>query len=201
MKRYLFIQLITVAVFFMATSFQTAFTRKWIILEDCSVKVNGTTNVNKFTCRIPEYTKPDTITWHSDAPDMAAGMSGTLALPVLSFDCDNRMMTNDLRKTLKAKAYPTLFIRFISMERYPVLKSSQECITGMVSIELAGVAKNIKVNYRISRDAQQVIHLVGNQTMNFTDFRLTPPKRLAGMVKADDKLNVEFRINFKAVKE
>jgi hypothetical protein len=46
-----------------------------------------------------------------------------------------------------------------------------------------------------------VIHLIGNQTILFTAFGLTPPRKLAGIIKADDKLNVEFYINFKLIKD
>ena len=192
------IYLIAILLCLAASSFETAFTHKWVVLKDCSVKVNGTTNVNKFSCSIPEYTQPDTISLRS-GNIAGLSMSGQLALPVLNFDCNNQMMTNDLRKTLKAKEFPKLYIRFLSMEKYPDLKAEAELITGIVNIELAGVVKKVKVNYRITTDAQQVIHLVGKQTVNFSDFNLKPPKRLAGMVRANDLLNVEFRVNFRIV--
>ena len=192
------IYLIAILLCLAASSFETAFTHKWVVLKDCSVKVNGTTNVNKFSCSIPEYTQPDTISLRS-GNTAGLSMSGQLALPVLNFDCNNQMMTNDLRKTLKAKEFPKLYIRFLSMEKYPDLKAEAELITGIVTIELAGVVKKVKVNYRITTDAQEVIHLVGKQTVNFSDFNLKPPKRLAGMVRANDLLNVEFRVNFRIV--
>ncbi len=172
---------------------------KWIILKDCTVRVNGSTNINKFSCSIPEYQRSDTLTCYRPGNEVPVVLSGRLALPVISFDCNNSMMTNDLRKTLKAKEFPSLNIYFISLEKYPELNHAQEPITGLVNIELAGISKKIEVNYRFSMDEQKIIHLVGTQTIRFSDFLLVPPRKLGGMIRADDRLDVIFRINFKRI--
>jgi hypothetical protein len=41
----------------------------------------------------------------------------------LGFDRRSKMITDDLRKTLKAEEYPTLAIRFLSLERTPGLQA------------------------------------------------------------------------------
>lgn len=174
---------------------------KWAILKDCTVKVNGSTNINKFSCSIPDYLRSDTLTCSRTGNDVPVALTGRLALPVISFDCGNNMMTNDLRKTLKAKEFPSLNIYFISLEKYPELTNTQESITGIVNIELAGVSKKIEINYRISMDEQKIIHLVGTQTIRFSDFALIPPRKLGGMIRADDRLDVVFRVNFKRISD
>lgn len=159
-----------------------------------TLKVDGTTNVNKFSCQAKDYHHPDTLTFYP-APQSVL-MSGCVKLPVMSFDCMNGAMTDGLRKALHAKEFPRLSITFLSLEKYPVLKSAEENIRGMVNIEMAGVSKKMTVNYRILMDDQQVIHLIGNQTILFTSFGLTPPRKLGGVIRADDQLQVEFHISF-----
>lgn len=170
---------------------------RWVILKDCSVKVNGSTNVNKFSCSINGYPNSDTLSLNTGA--MPLSMIGKLALPVSNFDCNNAMMTSDLRKTLKAKEFPMLRISFVSLEKYPALQSAPERIKGVVNVELAGVNKRTEVNYSVSADNQKIIHLIGTQTLHFSDFNLTPPRKLGGMIRANNELDVEFRINFKAI--
>lgn len=164
-----------------------------------SLKVDGTTNVNKFSCQVKDYNHPDTLTFYP-APQ-SVQMSGSVKLPVMSFDCMNGAMTDGLRKALNAREFPRLSITFLSLEKYPVLKSAEESIRGTVNIEMAGVSKKIAVNYRILMDDQQVIHLVGNQTILFTSFGLIPPRKLGGMIRTDDQLQVEFHISFKVLKD
>lgn len=171
---------------------------KWVILKDCSVKVNGSTNVNKFSCSINGYPNADTLLFNNNAA-MPLAMAGTLSLSVNSFDCQNAMMTSDLRKTLKAKEYPALRISFVSLEKYPALNAGQEHIKGIVNIELAGAVKRTEVQYVISADQQKTIHLIGTQTIRFSDFNLTPPRKLGGMIKANNELDVEFRMNFRLI--
>lgn len=173
---------------------------KWAILKDCTVKVNGSSNVNKFSCSIPDYPDPDTLTCYKKGTnDMPVVLSGRMSLPVINFDCQNSMMTSDLRRTLKAKEFPKLVISFLSLGKYPELKADQEDIVGTVNIELAGVSKKISIYYKISMDDQKIVHLTGSQTIHFSDFNIVPPRKLGGMIRTNDKLDVTFHINFRVV--
>ena len=172
---------------------------KWVVLKGCTLKIAGSTNVNKFRCEVKGYANPDTLQFYNNDKGYAISITGSLALPVFSFDCNNNMMTNDLRKTLKANEFPMLRISFLSLRKYPDLAVLQENIDGTVCIILAGRAKTFIVNYRISMDDDGVIHLTGNQTVRFSDFGLDPPRRMGGAVKAKDKLDVEFKINFRMI--
>jgi len=188
-------------VYIAAASGPSDYKKKWLILKECTVRVNGSTNVNKFTCTVPAYPNSDTLTClikNSNNPVVI--MNGHMAFPILSFDCVNTMMTKDLRKTLKEKEFPIFGIHFISLERYPVLKSTQESITGIVNIELAGVKKQLEINYKISMDDQGIIQLTGTQSIHFSDFNLAAPRKLGGMIRANDRLDVEFIIKCRVVK-
>jgi hypothetical protein len=167
---------------------------KWVMLKGSSLRVNGTTNVNKFSCLVKDYANPDTLVFYQNQ-----SMSGSVSLPVLSFDCMSGPMTEGLRKALNAKVFPRLNITFVSLDKYPALKSTEEVVSGIVYIELAGKSKKINVNYSISMDDQKVIHLIGKQTITFSEFGLTPPRKLGGMIRTEDQLNVEFHLNFKAI--
>ena len=169
---------------------------KWVVLKGSSLRVNGTTNVNKFSCLVKDYANPDTLVFYQNQT-----MSGSVSLPVLSFDCMSAPMTEGLRKALNVKTFPRLNISFVSLNKYPALKSTEEVVSGTVYIELAGKSRKINVNYTIFMDDHQVIHLIGKQTITFTAFGLTPPRKLGGMIKTDDQLDVEFHLNFKAIKD
>jgi hypothetical protein len=173
--------------------------QKWVISESSSLAVNGTTNINKFTCDIVAYDQADTLTLNRARADKDISLSGTIGLKVQSFDCHNSMMTHDLRKTLKEKEYPRLYIHFINLKEFPELTTHPSAITGMVNIELAGVTKRFEINYQVSVNDKKVIHLLGSRDINFSDFNLTPPRKLGGMIKTNDKLNVVFHLKIKVI--
>jgi len=191
-------------VFLLITSFvvplnlnKASGTKRWLVNENSSLCVNGTTNINKFACDIPSYGHTDTLTVSKGEKEVA--LSGTISLNIKSFDCHNSIMTADLRKTLKEKQFPQLHITFLSLSKLPELKAEPAFITGMVNIEIAGVSKRFEVNYQVTEDAQNIIHLGGARNINFSDFNLIPPRKLGGMIKTRDKLSVEFHLNMKAM--
>lgn len=174
-------------------------TTRWMVSESSSLSVNGNTNINKFTCDIPNYNQADTLIVYKNKVVKGVVLSGCINLNIQSFDCHNGIMTHDLRKTLNEKQYPQLHISFLTLNKLPEISSQPEMITGMVDIELAGTRKRMEVNYQISEDAKKTIHLLGSRDINFSDFNLTPPRKLGGMIKTEDKLKVAFHLKMKAM--
>jgi hypothetical protein len=169
----------------------------WVVLQGSSLTVNGSTNINTFQCVIPNYSMPDTVSLlRSSQKGVQLPMNGRLNLNVEDFDCHNKMMTSDLRKTLKAKTYPVLTVRFVSVNGFPDLKNPAK-ITGIVDITLAGVTKRFEINYLFSSEEKQQIQLKGDQLIHFSDFNLTPPSKLGGVIKAKNELKVEFILHLK----
>ena len=118
----------------------------------------------------------------------------------LSFDCHKAMMTHDLRKTLKAKKYPQLHIKFLTLNKLPELSGKSQLINGDVEIEIAGIKKQYIINYQISKDTDDIIiNLLGSRELNFSDFNLIPPRKLGGIIKTKDQLTVAFHLKMKAV--
>jgi len=173
-------------------------TKKWMINENSTLTVNGSTNINTFACDVPAYGQVDTLTIKPKA-DKSIILSGKIDLKIQSFDCHNSIMTHDLQNTLKAKQFPCLHISFLSLSELPELTARPKSITGLVRIELAGVLKQFEINYQVSADAQKTIHLVGTRDLNFSDFNLVPPRKLGGIIHTNDKLNVVFHLKMTAI--
>ncbi|MFD2873726.1 YceI family protein [Mucilaginibacter ximonensis] len=169
--------------------------KRWLVSQNSSLNVNGSTNVNRFTCVIPACPGKDTLTVNLDKSDQPVGLTGRIGLPVSSFDCHLSAMTRQLRETLKEKQFPALYIRFLTLSRLPQITDVPTQVNGLVEIEIAGVTRRFEISYQLNRDRQQVIHLKGTHMVNFSDFNLKPPTKLGGMIKTKDALNVDFQLN------
>ena len=170
---------------------------KWVITKSGSLSVTGSTNVNTFSCLVPNYNHPDTINVYQNKSTVK--LSGEIKLNVNTFDCHNAMMTAQLRKTLKGSQFPFIHVRFISLRKFPSLNLQTEIIKGIVEIELANVTKRYEIDYEFSVDQQKIIHLMGKHEVNFSDFNLTPPSKLGGMIKTNDQLEIEFQLLLKEI--
>lgn len=174
---------------------------KWVVQRGGTLKVDGSTNINKFSCKINDYSSPDTILIFKgdQGKEIQLPMTGKLALDIKSFNCGNAVMTADLRKTLKAKEFPHLTIQFLSLSKLPEVGRVSNDINGWVEIGLAGVKKRFLVQYTFSSSNKNTFHLKGVQNVNFSDFNLTPPRKLGGMIKANERLDVEFQLDLAAI--
>lgn len=173
---------------------------KWVLTKKCTFKVVGSTNINKFSCSIPENAKPDTLSFYDDHKLDLVRISGSMSLDVMKFDCNHPVMTSDLRKTLKVKLYPKIVIKFLSLSKYPELFDREETLKGVVTIELAGVLKKFEVDYKYVMGRNGDLTLLGARDVNFSDFNIMPPRKLGGMIKTNNKLKVEFLLNIKILK-
>ena len=114
---------------------------KWVITQNSSLSIIGSTNVNKFSCAILNYPKTDTITINQDIANENLMLSGVLSLNIKNFECNNVMMTHQFRKTLKQEEFPLLYITFLSLKEFPNPNQKINLIKGFVAIKIAGVIR------------------------------------------------------------
>ncbi|MBA4139362.1 MAG: hypothetical protein H0X70_02490 [Segetibacter sp.] len=126
-------------------------------------------------------------------------LSGELQMDVLSFNCHSSLITRDLRKTLKAEEYPKFIIRFLSIKSMPALQDKSELIKGWIEVELAGVVKRFELCYLFSKEGAGNIKLNGGRSFCFSDFKLSPPRKLAGLVKIKDDFDVNFQLILRSI--
>ncbi|WP_316766438.1 YceI family protein [Pedobacter frigiditerrae] len=189
--------LTAILLIFLLTSFKTSYTTanrasRWVISENSSLSVNGTTNINKFSCAILQYPKTDTVTVAQDKNNKIV-LSGLLNIEVKNFDCSNMMMTKQLLKTLQDEKFPILRIKFLSLKETPSLDQGKSFIKGNVEIVIAGVAKRFEICYQLKMKNNS-LELIGLQPINFSDFNLSPPKKMGKLIQAKDQLIVAFSL-------
>jgi len=169
---------------------------RWEVQKNSTIRVDGESNINSFRCDIEAYYQADTIfCYDGGGISDAVKLKGSLKIDLFNFDCHSRMITSDMRKTLKADAYPKLVIHFMSLDRLPVFDGNTDIMKGWVNIELAGVTKKFEILYSFIKTGSSPILLNGGRTFHFSDFNLTPPRKLGGMIRIKDEFSVHFRLN------
>ncbi len=185
-------------ILMMAASLRPQGTVRWAVQQNSNLNVQGSSNVNRFTCSIKSIGACDTLTVNSSTGSGVA-LRGCIKMDVMSFDCHNGLIQRDLRKTLKAEEYPKMTIRFLSLKKMPLLNRQSENITGWVEVELAGAKKVMEINYAFQTNAAGQILLNGGKKFCFSDFKLEPPRKMAGLVKIRDEFDVHFQLVLKRV--
>ncbi|HQW10609.1 MAG TPA: YceI family protein [Saprospiraceae bacterium] len=168
---------------------------KFVTIPGSFLDVRGSTNINNFTCGVHNYSGTDTLTFQV-AP-ATANIKGTVLIQVEGFDCKLRGMTADLKRTLKSDRYPYLKMTFSNLKSAPSLTRA-EVIEGAVNITLAGVTKMFTINFQIQGN-QNDLTISGKRIVSFSDFKLTPPAKVGGMIQTNQELLVEFYLKLKKI--
>ena len=170
---------------------------KWIIEKNSNLSIQGRSNVNSFQCDVKEYLRADTILFYKDDQQQQFTVKGGLIINVDGFDCHQRYMTGDLRKTLKAQEYPQLKINLLSIGNFTAANKN---VKGTMAITLAGITQRMEIDYSVQTSNDGNLHLNGSRQVLFSDFGLTPPHKLAGLIKVEEQINVQFELILRAFK-
>jgi hypothetical protein len=127
---------------------------------------------------------------------------GTLRVEIKDFDCRNGVMTSEFKHTVKYQEHPQLIINFLSLDRLPGDATgsgtaglvNSATLKGWVEVELAGVCRKFEICYNSCRRGDNNLELIGVRTVGFSDFGLQAPRKMGGLVRVNDELNVQFRL-------
>jgi hypothetical protein len=121
-------------------------------------------------------------------------------MDILSFDCNSSMITKDLRKTLKSRSVSNIQYRFLSLQSMPALQHSTELIKGCLESGTGRSGKrNLKCIIHSLQSVQAYIRLTGSHKFCFSDFKLSPPRKMAGLIKIKDEFDVNFQLVLRGI--
>jgi hypothetical protein len=167
-----------------------------IVQPASAIFIDGKSNVNKFRCTSDQYDGKDTLVLKT-VNHKTVFVRGQVKLNAAGFDCGMKPITNDFAETINVEKFPFITIEFISFEEVPHYTSTQERFKSKMKLTLASVSKTVEIKCGLQEDALGFIHLKGARNFTFSDFKLEPPKKMGGLIKVDEKLNVKFHLVLK----
>lgn len=158
------------------------------------VAVFGSTNVNNFKF---EYLEEISI----DKPVQVKQNSGTLRLSggiinlkVQAFDSGNGLINKDFRKMLLEDENPFIQVELIAL--MPNWQPNDVWREGKaeIMVNINQIIKKYTVSCKVENPGSLLIF--GRQKILLSDFGLTPPVRMMGMVKVNDWVDLDFSLRF-----
>ncbi len=187
MKTY--ITLLLALLFFSFTGNNTSKVQTVYITPDSFLYIKGTSNINTFTCvydaatlsrKIPVTYTETGNTMHFSNLEMKLKNNG--------FNCGNKMINKDFHELLQTEHYPTILFKLLS------IKKETGKMTAKVAIEIAGIKKHY--SFPINANGE-LAPLEGLLCLNITDFDLTPPKKMMGMIVVREDIEIVFGLDLK----
>ena len=186
-----------------------------------SIQLKGSSNVAKWQCKGTEIAVTMTIAAPIEkindvinrvengdiAPWMSNPAGGRLpqpdllvAIPISALRCTGGApMERDLSRALKANLFPDMVFRFEGLGSgvtHDIDRGHfRATITG--SLSLAGVSHDLSFTGVARRLSPTRFHLAATLPTRMTDFGISPPTALFGVIKASNDLSVHFDLIMK----
>ncbi len=187
------LQTILIAVLCMLPLLSFAQNGKAHLSNESKLSINGKSNVNDFKCESEHELQQESLEFDYHFEGDTINVDGvSLSLEISRFDCGKKAINRDFRSTLNYKQYPfiqiTLNKLMLATEENPVPKAAN------VTITIAGVERNYRVPLNSFTNTGKGISVDGNKTLYMSDFGLTPPSPLFGLVQVSDELDIVFEL-------
>lgn len=144
-----------------------------------AIEIIGKTNVNTFKC-----INKDVGSININFNRINAQNLPEIIVPVKDFDCHNRIMTRDLQSTVKMEEFPNFRIKFLSLSQV-----STGNYRANIEVRMMNRVKSYLVDFLLSSGT-----LYGKKGIKFSDFAISPPRRMGGMIVVNDNLNLSFSL-------
>ena len=161
------------------------------ISSESELRISGDTNINSFNCIFDPEELPESLNASYQKTDdkVLVFNSTSLKLNTKAFDCGSRPINRDFEALIKAEKYPFIYLNLEELK----LQSQNSALISL-NIEIAGIKKQYKVPVKIDNSKSNykgIIHL------NIDDFKLEPPKKIFGLIKVKEEIEIEFDLYFK----
>jgi len=100
-------------------------------------------------------------------------------------------LDQDMREALKVAQYPDIAFRLVSLEAKPAGEGDALSAIGMLTI--AGVEREVRFDLRAAANASTVT-VIADIPLLMTDYGITPPSAMLGLLKTDPQVTVSFEV-------
>ena len=129
------------------------------------------------------------------------GAKVNIRTPIDSLDCGSRRLERDLHRAVRAAEHPYVHFRFIGISHAALqYRTGQAVLTlqAEAELQLAGQQRLMDIDVNITIDDDDTIHFVMGRDLFMTDFNVTPPTALFGLIRVRDQFNFRFMFSLPA---
>ena len=154
--------------------------------------IEGRSSVNTFSCQVDTVHGRGQLTDVPSSTPTDAEPQATVQVPVRTFDCGKRRMTEDLYETLQAESHPTIRYELQSAEIVGADSASWHRIRARGTLTIAGTTRDVELTAYGQPLGEDRFRLCGSRNLQMSDFGIDPPTKLLGLIRVQDEIEVHF---------
>ncbi len=120
-----------------------------------------------------------------------------VTIPVQQIDCGLDGINRDMRDALKSKRFP--YVTY-SLDSYRLIgeQGLGHWVETTGKLTVAGVTKEVTIRLLGHPDQRKGMRITGHHKMDMTDYHITPPSPMMGLIKVNKHLDIHFDVYFRA---
>ena len=162
-----------------------------LTLSSARVSIEGTSNIHGYTASSTALTIAALDVDAADEDVLGRALEANairafeVVIPTTSLTSPRDGIDKNMHKALKAAEHPDIRFRLRSLD------AAAGTATGRLTI--AGVEKDVTLNVQVMRQAAG-LGVTGTTSLMMTDYGVTPPKAMLGMLKTNPKVTITFEL-------
>lgn len=172
-------------------------TRAPLAVDTARITISGTSNVHAYTAattnvRLVGAAVASTVTGANfwELVTKPGGLEGfEIAIGAATLSSPKEGLDKNMHKALKVTEHPDITFRLLRIEAGAAAGTLQ----AVGSLRIAGVAREVTLPIKTTLK-DSVLTVTGELPLLMTDFGITPPKAMLGMLKTDPKVVVSFEV-------
>lgn len=190
---------VTIGAALLLTASSFARERGALAVDTAKVTIDGNSNVHAWTAstttvRVTRVQLADSVAGATfwDAIALPGGLAAfEIAIPAATLKSPKDGLDKNMHKALNVKDHPDITFRLVRVERANPPAKAPGALRAVGVLKIAGVEKEVALDLTLEkRDASLAVK--GAVQLLMTDFGITPPKAMMGMLKTDPKVTVSF---------
>ena len=154
------------------------------------IVIMGETNINKFQLFLDSTTENE----KQEIVGKYENSAIIFTIPIERLKCKNQMILYDFHNLVNSEQHPSVKIRIEIDQFYQQIKEGKEGEPTELEVSLSGQTRKIKTNHSDIKHMSGFKTLSGNANVYLSDFLLEPPKKFMGLVRLNNKVNINFKI-------
>jgi polyisoprenoid-binding protein YceI len=164
-------------------------------LSAARVSITGTSNIHPFTASTTDVRMSRLVLAPADGDRLQAavkpGAVGAFGIVInaASLSSPKEGLDKNMHKALKTAQFPEITFTLSRIDA----AAAPDTLKAIGLLRIAGIEKEVAFDLKTAANASSIT-VIGEVPLLMTDYGITPPKAMLGMLKTDPKITVTFEI-------
>ncbi len=166
----------------------------YVLDKNYIVTIHGTSNHDDWDETVTKVTGSASVNVNGDESFDLNGLH--IIMNVHSIKGKNSIMSNKTYSALKADAHPDITFTLTSPLKSVKAASGENIVSAKGNLTIAGFTKAIILQTKVSMPKHGTLLFEGSESIKMTEFGISPPTALFGMLKTGDLITLHFKTSF-----